>query len=240
MRLFRRRTVGYGEVDASISFSLFGILNDIEESVTYLFGDLGIDGFVVAQKYNAAWVYVKNKTQLLNSMTWNDKYTVESYFVNKTSISVDVEVLIKNSAQEICAASIVQLVPIDKATGKIMRLSAVGIDDSDKYNLEEKISDIELSRFKPCDMEDVDKVVIKYTNLDFLQHTNNKEYIRFILDTYTSEELKSRPIKEIEVQYINQSFEGDELTISKGILEGKDVFAVSKGLDRIVKCEILR
>ena len=94
--------------------------------------------------------------------------------------------------------------------------------------------DLNFTRFAKIDYEKVDEVKVKYSNIDFLKHTNNKEYIRFILDTYKVDELLLKPVKEIEIAYMNQSHGGDILTISKAIADGVELFSVNNDEQVIV------
>ena len=80
---------------------------------------------------------------------------------------------------------------------------------------------------------------VRSTNIDFCHHTNNIEYIRFLLNTYTVEQLENSIIKEIEIDYINQSFEGQILDIYKKTVGNKDIFEIKCQEKSIVKGEIV-
>ena len=80
---------------------------------------------------------------------------------------------------------------------------------------------------------------VKYASIDYAGHANNKEYIRFMLDTYSVAELKERPIKEMEVIYSGQSYEGDVLSVCRKS-GSSDIAAIKKNDEYIVKCEIIR
>lgn len=43
-------------------------------------------------------------------------------------------------------------------------------------------------------------------NIDYVHHTNNIEYIIFLMNTFTVEELEKKPIKEMEINYASQSY----------------------------------
>lgn len=64
-------------------------------------------------------------------------------------------------------------------------------------------------------LTEVAQVKINYTNIDFAGHTNNKEYIRFALNTFSIQELTMCPIEELDIVYVNQTYENDDLTILK-------------------------
>ena len=99
--------------------------------------------------------------------------------------------------------------------------------------------EIVFAKFFDNDLPVVDNVKIKYTNIDFSHHTNNLEYIRMIMNTYSVAQIENKEIKEIEIIYSNQSFENDILDIKKASFENKDHIILEKNSQIIVKCEIV-
>ncbi len=100
-------------------------------------------------------------------------------------------------------------------------------------------TNIAFTRFDMGGLPEYGQVQVKYTNIDFSQHTNNIEYVRFMLDTYSVRELEARPVKEMEIVYTNQSFEDDVLAIHRGSFEGKDIFLLQKEDKVIVRSEMV-
>ncbi len=102
------------------------------------------------------------------------------------------------------------------------------------------LADISFTRFVTTDLPETERVKVRYAGIDFAGHTNNKEYIRFMLDTYSVRELETRPIREMEVVYLSQSYENDILTVRKGSFQNKDIILIQKEDKTIVKSEIVR
>ena len=152
------------------------------------------------------------------------------------SIYIDVE--IKNKSDEPCAYLRMELCALDLQSGKIRRMSTVGVDDG--IPTENPEIDLSFSKFDAENLPEVAQVKIKYTNIDFAGHTNNKEYIRFILNTYSVRELEERPIKEMDIVYVNQTYENDILTVQKNSDKDRDIIAIQKDGNYIVKSEIVR
>jgi acyl-ACP thioesterase len=59
----------------------------------------------------------------------------------------------------------------------------------------------------------IDNVVVRSSDIDFYNHTNNISYVRYIVNQYSINTQKQKPISQIEIRYVNQSFEGDTLKI---------------------------
>ena len=131
-----------------------------------------------------------------------------------------------------------ELCALDLQSGKIRRVSTVGVDES--IPTENPETDLSFSKFDAENLPETAQVKINYTNIDFAGHTNNKEYIRFMLNTYSVRELEERPIKEMDIVYINQTYENDVLTVEKNSGKDRDIIAIKKDGNHVVKSEIVR
>lgn len=155
-----------------------------------------------------------------------------------TRVSIDIDVEIKNKSDELYAYLRVELCALDLQSGKIRRVSTVGVDDSIQAETPE--TDLSFSKFDAENLPEVAQVKIKYTDIDFAGHTNNKEYIRFMLNTYSVRDIEERPIKEMDIVYVNQTYENDILTVQKDSDKDRYIIAIQKDGNYIVKSEIVR
>lgn len=238
MKLIKHGKVNSCMTDPLANLSVIGCFQIAEETVTELMGKLKIDGITVKKAYHAVWVFAKSKLKVLSNIAWNEQYTVVGFLSKVTRVSIDIDVEIKNKSDEPCAYLRVELCALDLQSGKIRRVSTVGVDDS--IPVETPETDLSFSKFDAENLTEKEQVKIKYTNIDFAGHTNNKEYIRFLLNTYSVRELAERPIKEMDMVYINQTYENDILTVQKGSDKDRDIMAIQKDGDYIVKSEIVR
>ena len=239
MKLIKHGKVSSCMTDPLANLSVIGCFQIAEEkTVTELMGKLKIDGITVKKAYNAVWVFAKSKLKVISNIAWNEQYTVVGFISRVTRVSMDIDVEIKNESDELCAYLRVELCALDLQSGKIRRVSTVGVDDSIQAEAPE--TDLSFSKFDAENLPEVAQVQIKYTNIDFAGHTNNKEYIRFMLNTYSVRELEERPIKEMDIVYINQTYENDVLSVQKSNGKDRDVIAIQKDGDHVVKSEIVR
>lgn len=229
--------VGGSISDVNTNLSIIGTFQIIEDALTELMGKLKIDGLTAKKLYNAMWVFTKNRVKFLKTLAWGENYTVES-FVSLTSlvkINIDTEIL--NSNGEIVAYSKVELCALDLQTGRIRKTSTVGVDETVEP-VNSKLQ-IDFAKFEENNMQKVESVSVRSTNIDFCNHCNNVEYVRFLLNTYTVSKLTQNPIKEMELNFVNQAFEGDVLDIFKSQNNNKDYLLISKNDKPIIKCEIV-
>ena len=224
--------------DPLANLSVIGCFGIAEETVTELMGRLRIDGVTVKKAYNAVWVFAKSKLKVLSNIAWNEQYTVVGFISKVTRVSIDIDVEIKNKSDGLCAYLRVELCALDLQSGKIRRVSTVGVDDSIQAETPE--TDLSFSKFDAENLTEVAQVKIKYTNIDFAGHTNNKEYIRFALNTFSIQELTMCPIEELDIVYVNQTYENDDLAILKSSDREGAIVAIRKYDKLIAKCKIVR
>ncbi len=238
MQWIKRQKVAASLTDFNADLSYLGAFQIMEDAVTEFMGDLKIDGLTAKREHNAVWVFSKTKMKFFKNIAWNEEYTVTCFFSQIANATINVDVAVKNGADELCVYTRTEICALDLSTGRIRKVSTVGINDT--FQAEDPLTDISFERIDEENLPAEGQVKIGYTNIDYAVHTNNTEYVRFMLNTYSVEEIKNNPIREMEIVYANQSFEGDVLTIRKGRFGNKDIFEIRKEDKNIVKCEILR
>lgn len=204
-----RQTVGAGACDPSGRLSLVGALTLIEDVVTATMAKLEIDGFTVRRKCGALMVFSKNHLKFLQDINWQDKIVVSCYFSMKSAVRMNVDVCVKKSGK-IAMYARTEICAVDAQTGRIRRTDSIGVGNQVKlvkaeYDLPWRSMDGE-GQLK-------DTVTVRTGNIDYAGHTNNVEYIRLLLDTFSLEEWRGMSPKELQVAYLNQSFLGDTLSI---------------------------
>ena len=104
---------------------------------------------------------------------------------------------------------------LEPAAGKIHRVSEVfpkdvelctdTVCDTPYY----KISD----DFSQCEV--MGRHTVTFSDLDTSNHMNNANYVRRVFSAFSSEEIASMPITEMEIAYKQQCYEGETLTLVK-------------------------
>lgn len=229
--------VGSGHIDADAKLSVMGAFGIVADAVTEMMGALKIDGITVKKRYNAMWVFTKNRIKLLKPLQWGENFSAESFITAFSAVRVNIETAIKNPSGEIAAYSKLELCALNLATGRIVKTSDVGLNEM--FVKEPSLLNVEFTKFSDGDLPLAESVTVRSTNIDFSRHTTNVEYVRFLLNTYSVAEILNNPIKEIEVCYIGQSYENDVLQIYKSTDGDKDILTIKKEDKPIVKCEIV-
>lgn len=237
MEWMQKKTVGASMVGSDEGLSVIGAFQIVEDALTEYFASLGIDGVTVKKKYGAFWVFVKSRVRVFKRLLWNEDYSVTACisFISLAKLHVDVCVRDKSGDKAFDAR--VELCLLDIEKQRIKRIADIGIDKSMLTSGE--IADIAFGGFGAETLPTVEQVRVRSTNIDHSHHTNNLEYFRFIMNTYTVAELEAKTVREAEIVYLSQSYEGDLLDVQKEAHEDRDLFVLQKDGKPVVKCEIV-
>jgi acyl-CoA thioesterase FadM len=197
-----------------------------------MMGILKLDGETCLREYGGMWVYVRNRIEFREKMHWLDEYTIESYISSIGGAKLKIDTIIKTNGK-IAVASRAELCALDKETGKIRRTATVGINE--KIIAEPTETDVVFEGFNYPLSKLIDTVVIRSSDIDFNKHTNNIAYVKYICNQYNTPERAKIPITAIEIQYANQTFEGDTLKVYRCY---DNVFSIQSNGKTVVNCTI--
>ena len=237
MKLTKELIVNASMLGSGENLSILGCFQIVENVITELMGELKIDGITAKEKYNALWVFTKNRVKMFKSVKWDEKISVTAFLSFKSLVKLNFDAEAKNAAGERIFYARVEACALDKTNYSIRKISTVGVNET--ILPEPAVADFDFAKFNYAELPLIEQVKIRSTNIDMSHHTNNLEYLRFILNTYSVKDLETKPIKEMEVVYASQSFENDVLNVLKLSENGRDIIVLEKENKPVVKCEIL-
>ncbi len=237
MILNKKQNVNSGIIGTDCNLSVIGSFQIIQDAITEMMGLNKIDGVTVKQNYNAFWVFTKTRAKFFKKIAWNSEISITSYISNISAIRMYADVEIRDEKGELALHSKTEMCLLDIASQRLKKLSDIGVDTT---FIDNKATDeILFTKFDEVNFNTEEQVQVRSTNIDFSHHTNNTEYIRLMMNTYSVAVIETKPIKEMEILYLSQSFENDVLDIKKANLKDKDIFVIEKASKPIIKCEIL-
>lgn len=238
MKLIKEAVIPASICDPNITLSVEGTFDLLQDYLTEMMSILSLDGVSLRERFGCVWVFTRNRVEIDRPLRWMERYTVESFISSAKGAKMTVDTALKDEQGAICVYSRIEMCALDLQTQKIKRIRDVGVT-SDTH-VEQPYRELSFSRLKHEGLEAVDSVRVKSGDIDFVRHTNNVSYVRFITDTYTVDELRERPVRSIEVRYAGQTHEGDLLTVRRVVAEDRELFDVTLGDTVAVECEIVR
>ena len=161
---------------------------------------------------NLFWVTVRTKVQILERPKMSSEMTLTTWPEKPSRVRANRHYLISDGETPLIKGKSEWTV-VDTATGKLCRVGDLypdGFEFSDDIAIENKFSRIS-DDFS--DTQTLCEYTVRSIDIDLVQHMNNAAYIRTLMGAFSAKELTENPIKEIEIAYKAQSYEGETLTI---------------------------
>lgn len=160
------------------------------------------------------WIAVRTKVKIFDRPKLSQKVTLATWPQEPVRVRANRHYTISNDGLVVvCAKS--EWTVVDINTSKLQRLNDVypqGFEFFDKLAVEEPFARMS-GGFE--DAKEIAQYTINSTDIDLVQHMNNAAYIRALMSIFSCKELEDSPIKEIEIVYKAQSYEGETLTIKE-------------------------
>ena len=236
MKLTKRQKIGASMIGSDANLSTVGVFQMIEDAITEFMGELKIDGLTVMKKYNAFWVFAKTHVKILKKLQWGEECTVTAFISSMSLAKLYEDVKVYDGQGNAAIYARVELCALDIATQRIRKIATVGV--SETMLSDEETEEIIFGKFPICELPLVEQMKVRSTNIDRFHHTNNVEYIRFIMNTYSTRELETKDIKEVEIVYCGQSYEDSVLDVLKAECSNKDLIVMQTDGKPVIKCEI--
>jgi acyl-CoA thioesterase FadM len=214
MKLVKSERLPASFCGADVKLSVEGAFRIVEDMVTEHMGDLRIDGVTCMREYGGMWVFVRNRIEMLQALEWMEEYTAECYISSFTKIRLYIDTVLRKKDGSVAVASRLELCALDLETGKIRKAATVGVGE--KTPPQEPSGDVHevvYSKVKLLKGAKLDEVKVGASDIDYCYHTNNISYVRYFMNQFSVDDLVERPVRAIEVQYVNQTHEGDRLEV---------------------------
>ena len=234
----RKFFIGYSNCDRKISLSLLDSFYLIQDMMTEYFGFLKSDNIILKRENNAIWVLTKTKVHFNNLPVWRDVVEGTVFTTNIKPIRVGTETQFKDKDNNILFYANQETCAIDLDDRKIKKISTVNypkdIEIIEGVNKEKylKLND----EFTIADK--VSEQIVHSTDIDFSHHTNNVSYIRFILNSLSSEFLDNCKVTDFEIHYINETKEGQKLEIYRKLKDTDVDFLIKENDREIVRANL--
>lgn len=161
---------------------------------------------------NMFWLAVRTKIEIHRRPKMSEKVRVSTWPEKAVRVRANRHYAV-NDSEGIAIAGKTEWAVIDTSSGKLQRLGELYgadfefCDDVSCEGNYARISD----NFDEA--KTVGEYTIKSTDIDVGQHMNNAAYARALFSLFSCKELTEHPIKEIDISYKAQSFEGETLIV---------------------------
>lgn len=234
----RKFFIGYSNCDRKVNLSVLNSLFLIQDMMTEYFGFLKSDNIILKSENNAIWVLVKTKVHFNKYPKWRDLIEGTVFTTGIKPIRVETEAQFKDKDNNVLFYANQETCVIDLTDRKIRKINTVNYPTG--VQIKEGINKEKYLRLN-TEFTEADKVYeqkIHSTDIDFSYHTNNVSYVKYILNSLNSDFIDSHKITDFEVHYINESKEGQKLSIYKKIKDNEIEFLIKEENREIARANL--
>lgn len=175
---------------------------------------MGLDHNSMIKNSNAFWVITKMKLNLLGKFQEEDEISATTWTHELGAVRAlrDCVIKIKNSVK-VKATS--EWCCLDFETRKLRKMNSICYPDLEMEKTNNLNTVFTNMREDVGEKDFVYSKIIRSTDIDLNNHTNNLKYNYMALDAFSVEEIKAIDVKEYEIYFANESYEGDKIDIYK-------------------------
>lgn len=203
------------EVDASQRMRPTAFM-EIAQEIAYLAASAMGFGYNNLIGSRQAWVLSRMTFRILDAPKWRDELTVTTWHKGTSGPFSLRDFMVYDAAgkQRVVATSSWVILNVD--TRALVRNEAMAVPVTPErvchdHAIEELAERVIMPR--DCSPELVGEHVVRYSDTDFLGHTNNVRYVVWALDHLDYGELLERPIREVSVNYSHEVRAGETVQI---------------------------
>lgn len=228
--------------DTSIDFNLTVPIYEIMrllQMATFVHADMsGLDHDSMLNKSNAFWIVTKMKVEISDDILPNEKVKVITWTNPPSMLRVNRNVIIKSSRKTKVKASS-EWCCLDAENRKPRKLSSINYPDFDVRLDTSKTTPFTNLKLDVDASDYCYTKIVRSTDIDVNNHTNNLKYNVMAMDCFSVEELRDKKVKEYEIYYVNESHENDSIDIYKK-KQGKYYYIEGRIKDKTIFRVVIR
>lgn len=210
-------------VDFSLSVPIYEQIKMFEVATFKHSTIMGLDYESMINKANAFWVVTKMKAICCSPISVGDNISVTTWTHELGTIRALRDCVIRNKNM-VKTKFVSEWCCLDSETRKLKRMSLIPYPEMEMEKNKYVKTSFSNVRVEVSQSDYVYTKLIRSTDIDMNNHTNNLKYSQMAFDVFSVEELKSFVIKEYEIYFVNESHEGDQIHIFKKRI--KNVFYI--------------
>lgn len=234
----KKINVNYTYTDANLNLSLIGSVALIQEFMTEFFDKIGSTNIKLQKENDALWVVSKTKVKFFKIPVWNEDIDTKGYIIKHRSVRIETENAYRYINGDLAFVVNQELCVIDINSRKLRSI------DSDIFpdDIELKESVVNTGYLKLNDDFSEDDFYYEQEaflpDIDNSKHVNNIAYIRYILNTLSSDFYDKIKLKDFEIHYINEAKEKQKLKIYKKQFDDEIRFLIKESDREIIRASL--
>ncbi len=235
----RKQFIATSHMDSQNKLSLQACMGFLQDISTEHCIPLGFEHANFLATRNAFWVITKVKLHIFDMPTAGDTVKLETFMVKPTAVRFERDCIISRGKKVLVSAKM-EWVVLDADTHRPRSVKSIDYPTNLKYKnkraMEDKFQQISAS-FTPQDLCYSRTVYLGDTDLNF--HVNNCVYNRFVLDCFSTEELKSKNLTDYEIHFISECVAGVQLDFYRKDEENESIIEARCADKPIIRAKLV-
>lgn len=182
-------------------------------------------------KIGGTWVMTRLAMEIKHTPKQYEKITLETWVEEVHTLNTIRNFRIKNEQGETIGEAISVWMMINVERRRPMELSL--LEGIEEHILEESTSMENPLKLDNVEGEAIMSFNVKYSDIDINQHVNTRNYIQWMLDTFSLEDYKKGSIKRMDLNFVSEIVYGSEITVFKTELHPQDFRFEIRANDRL-------
>lgn len=217
--------ISYQQVDKNQKLKINELINLIQEIAIIHATQLGLD--YTMQDIPYYWVIMRTKVVMEEYPKLKESIRIESCIEGLDKIYSVRRFNIYNE-EEVCIGYVQgYYLLMDRVTQKPINMKNAE-DDIAIYNYPYQGEKIEKLNVKNLNLIKSELRKVYSSEIDGNNHMNNAHYVRWVLDMFSTEELLNAPMKKLQIQYMQEMLEADEIVMELSKNDLGEIYIVGK------------
>ncbi|MFP4067323.1 MAG: acyl-[acyl-carrier-protein] thioesterase [Spirochaetota bacterium] len=162
------------------------------------------------------WVISRIRLQWLRPLRWGDHLVLETWPKGISKLFALRDFVIRNAEGEDAVRATSGWLTLEVESKRPRRPDRI-MDPSVMLEEDHAISELPGKPSMPPELEEADRRVARYSDLDVNKHVNNARYVDWVFDAFPLDGSSETPFSELLVQFSGEALRGEEVIVQRNV-----------------------
>lgn len=203
------------EADENGYIGIRGYLNFFQDAATRHMHDFGKGNDTIPEQYGICWMYTKYRMHLVEETGFEHPVTINTWIEKMKTTAVTHQAIEITCNGKQVATGRLESCLVDMKAGHLTKPSCIDFPENAAVDRQLQLEPFTRLPKNADGTDEVYRYVIRYTDTDKNRHMTNLRYVNLLMDAFDGAFYEDRILSDIELHYITQCFEGEEISVRK-------------------------
>jgi medium-chain acyl-[acyl-carrier-protein] hydrolase len=203
------------EADENGYIGIRGYLNFFQDAATRHMHDFGKGNDTIPEQYGICWMYTKYRMHLVEETGFEHPVTINTWIEKMKTTAVTHQAIEITCNGKQTAIGRLESCLVDMKAGHLTKPSCIDFPENAAVDRQLQLEPFTRLPKNADGTNEVYRYVIRYTDTDKNRHMTNLRYVNLLMDAFDGAFYEDKILSDIELHYITQCFEGEEISVRK-------------------------